>query len=127
MGEAWWPGARRENGTLSSVSQWPFPAIWENTFPRTFCVDPGVGADLLLGLESGGACGTPNRVRRVGLSSEAEDLGAGKLNVQVTKCHLGWEPQVQGGPSAVGHRLGGHRAPSQRRQPFPAVSRVPAA
>lgn len=74
-------------------------------------MDPGVRADLLLGLELGGACGVPDRVGRVGLSSETEDLGAGKLNVQVTKCHLGWEPQVQGGPSLVGHRLGGHRAP----------------
>lgn len=90
-------------------------------------MDPGIRADLLLGLESGGACGAPDRVRRVGLSSEAEDLGAGKLNVQVTKCHLGWEPLVQRAPSLVGHRLGGHRAPSRRRQPFPAVSRVPAA
>ena len=71
-------------------------------------MDPGVRADLLLGLESGGACGAPDRVGRVGLSSETEDLGAGKLHVQVTKCHLGWEPQVQGGPS---HRLGGHRDP----------------
>lgn len=69
----------------------------------------------------------PDRVRRAGLSSEAEDLGAGKLNVQVTKCHLGWEPLVQRAPSLVGHRLGGHRAPSRRRQTFPAVSRVPAA
>ena len=80
----------------SSVSQLPFPAIWENTFPRTFCMDPGVRADLLLGLESGGACGAPDRVWRVGLSSETEDLGARKLHVQITKCHLGWEPQVQG-------------------------------
>ena len=61
------------------------------------------------------------------LSSEAEDLGAEKLNVQVTKCHLGWEPLVQGAPFPVGHRLGVHKAPSRRRQPFPAVSRVPAA
>lgn len=59
-------------------------------------MDPGVRADLLLGLESGGAYGAPDRVGRVGLSSKTEDLGAGKLHVQVTKCHLGWEPQVQG-------------------------------
>ena len=52
QGDTGWarPGGRvhdRRTGPYP-VSQWPFPAIWENTFPRTFRMDPGVGADLLL-------------------------------------------------------------------------------
>lgn len=53
------------------------------------------------------------------LSSEAEDLGAEKLNVQVTKCHLGWEPLVQGAPSPVGHRLGGTQGPLPKEAAIP--------
>ena len=57
----------------------------------------------------------------------SQSLEARKSNVQVTKRLLGREPRVRRGPSPVAHRLGGHRAPSQRGQPPPAAPRVPTA
>lgn len=85
------------------------------------------GADLLLGLESGGACGTPNRVRRVRLSSEAEDLGAGEVECAGDQVPPGLGATGPGGTIRSWSQARGTQGPSQRRQPFPAVSRVPAA
>lgn len=83
---------------------------------------PGVGAGLLLGLESVVGSWVHGGVGRAGHTSQS--LEARKSNVQVTKRLLGREPRVGRGPSPVAHRLGGHRAPSQSGQPSPAAPGV---